>query len=92
MGTVSSTTHIKTISSFSPGIGKHFHIKALYSSDNSVTQLVHILQDEYFLLQTPRIKYLEETNLENVVARELTSSSFPINGKLGTNMIGEVRW
>jgi hypothetical protein len=43
MGTISGTTHIKTIFSFSPGKGKHFIRNALCSSDDYVIQLSHIL-------------------------------------------------
>jgi hypothetical protein len=39
--TIGGTTHIKTIFSFSPGIGKHFIGNALCSSDDSVTGLIH---------------------------------------------------
>jgi len=40
-GTISGTTHIKTIFSFSSGTGKHFIGNALCSSDDSVTHLIH---------------------------------------------------
>jgi len=43
-GTISVTTHIRTIFNASPGIGKYFIGNALCSSDDSVTQLIHILQ------------------------------------------------
>jgi hypothetical protein len=42
-GTIIGTSHIKTIVSFLTGIGKRFFVKALCSSDVSVTQLIHIL-------------------------------------------------
>jgi hypothetical protein len=43
MGTISGTTHIKTIFSFSPGTGRNLIGNALCNSDDSVTQLIHIL-------------------------------------------------
>jgi hypothetical protein len=43
MGTISGTTHIQTIFSFSPGTGKHFTDNALCSPDDFVMQLIHIL-------------------------------------------------
>jgi hypothetical protein len=43
MGTISGTTHITTIFSFSPGTGKHFIGNALSSSEDSVKQLLQIL-------------------------------------------------
>jgi len=42
-GTISSTTHIKTIFSLSPGTDQHFIANGLCNSDDSVMQLVHIL-------------------------------------------------
>jgi hypothetical protein len=39
----SGTTHIKTIFSFSPGTGMRLIGNAFCSSDDSVTQLIHIL-------------------------------------------------
>jgi hypothetical protein len=44
MATISGMAHIKTIFSLSPGTGKRFSGNASYSSDDSVTQLIHILQ------------------------------------------------
>jgi hypothetical protein len=44
MGTISGTTHMKAILSSLPGTGKHFVGNELCSSDDSVTQLIHILQ------------------------------------------------
>jgi len=44
MAAISSTTHIKTTFSVSPGIAKHFTGNALCSSDDSVTQLIRILR------------------------------------------------
>jgi hypothetical protein len=41
MGIISSTTHTKTFN-FLPGTGEHFNGNSLYSSDESVTQLIHI--------------------------------------------------
>jgi len=43
MGTISGTTHLKTKFSFSSGNDMHFIDEALCSSDNAVTQLIHIL-------------------------------------------------
>jgi len=43
MGTVSGTTHIKTIFSFSPGTGRHLLGNALCRSDDSAIQIVNIL-------------------------------------------------
>jgi hypothetical protein len=43
MGTVSGTTHFKTIFSFSPGIDKNFIGKALCRFDYSVMHFIHIL-------------------------------------------------
>jgi hypothetical protein len=59
-GTISGTTHIKTISSFSPGTDKHCIGNTLCSSDDSVTQLIHILQrfttKNFFLNKFPDAK------------------------------------
>jgi len=57
MGTVSGTTHIKTIFSFSPGTEKHFTGNALCSSDDSVTQLIHNLH--FFTLNSVLYKTLQ---------------------------------
>jgi len=43
IGITSGTTHIKTIFSLSPGTDKNFIGNALCSSDDSITQLIHIL-------------------------------------------------
>jgi hypothetical protein len=43
MGTICGTTHNQMIFSFSPDTGMDFTGNALRSSDNSVTQLIHIL-------------------------------------------------
>jgi len=43
MGTISGTTHLKTIFSFSPATDKHFNGSEPYSSEDSVKQLSHIL-------------------------------------------------
>jgi len=43
MATISGTTHIKTIFNFWPGTDMHLSGNALCSSDDSVTQLIHIL-------------------------------------------------
>jgi hypothetical protein len=42
MTTISGTTHIKMIFIISPGNGKHLDGKVLCSSDDSVTQLIHV--------------------------------------------------
>jgi hypothetical protein len=52
MGTISGTTHIKMIFKFLPGIGKHFITNEIWNSDNSVTQLIHIL---YFVVVKRKI-------------------------------------
>jgi len=46
VGAITGTTLIKTLFSFSPSIDKHLIGKTLCSSDDSVTQLIHI----FFLL------------------------------------------
>jgi hypothetical protein len=57
MGTISGTTHITTCS-LSPGTGKNFIGNALCSSDDSVTQLSHILH--FFTINTVFYKPTEE--------------------------------
>jgi hypothetical protein len=68
IGTTSDMTHIKIIFSFSPGNVKRFIGKTLCSSDDSVTQLIHILQfftiKMLFISPLPRRKNLEESNFE----------------------------
>jgi hypothetical protein len=67
IGTISGTTHIKTVFSFWPGIGKHFTGNALWISDNSVMQLIHILLFYMVsrVLYKPPEKNSEKSNLEN---------------------------
>jgi hypothetical protein len=43
MGTISGTTHIKMIFSFSPVIGKHLIGNALWNAEDSIMQLIQIL-------------------------------------------------
>jgi hypothetical protein len=52
MATISGTTNIKTIFSFSPCSGIHFSGNALCSSNDSVTQL-SVFHDKQCLLKTP---------------------------------------
>jgi hypothetical protein len=63
--TISGTTHIKTIFSFSPGTGKHFIGNALCHSDDSVTQLIHILHFFTINVFNKPAEKADETNLEN---------------------------
>jgi len=60
MGTISGTTHIKTIYSSLAGIGKNFTGTTLCISDDSVMQLIHILHNKEFLLQPPTLHPEEE--------------------------------
>jgi len=43
MGNINGTSHIKTVFNFSPGTGKHFIVKSLFSSGDSVTQFITML-------------------------------------------------
>jgi hypothetical protein len=91
MGTISGTTHIKTIFSFSSGTGNYSSGNAFSSSEDSVKQLIHILHKQS-LLQTLR-KNPDESNLEN----EGTNCSYPKIRKDNLcskhmNMMAEVRW
>jgi hypothetical protein len=74
MGTVRGKTHIKMILSFWTGTGKHFIGNVLCSSDDSVTQLIHILHViainiVFYIPPEERIQR-NKTNLENEGARE----------------------
>jgi len=64
MVTISGTTHIKTILSFSPGTGEHFIGNKLHSSDKSDVQFIHILH--LFMVNSVTFKPSpEESNMEN---------------------------
>jgi hypothetical protein len=80
MATISGKTHIKTIFSFSQGTGKNFICNALCSSEDSFTQLIHILHffhiEQYLLQQPPRRNNSEESKPENEGAKEWVLSSF----------------
>jgi hypothetical protein len=66
MGTISGTTHIKTMFSFSPGTGKHFINNAPGSSDGSVTQLIHVLlYTNKSLLTKPQKKKSRGSNMKD---------------------------
>jgi hypothetical protein len=76
MGTISGTTHMKTILSFLPGIGNAF-----YSSDDPFSQLFHILH--FFMINS------EKSNVEMRGPENGPSSSYPVIKELplqkGTN-------
>jgi hypothetical protein len=61
MSTNSGTTHIKTIFSLLPGIGKYFIGNAHCSSDEFVMQLIHMFQ--FFTINIH--KKFRESSLEN---------------------------
>jgi hypothetical protein len=75
MGTISGTTHVMIIFSFWPGIGKHFTGNIFYSSDHSVTQLIHI----FYMFMTNNVFYKppEEKNMEELIWESV--SLFPSN-------------
>jgi len=58
MGTISGTTHIKMIFSFSPSNGKHFIGNTHCSSDNSVKQHIHVLH--FFMTKNVLYNFPEE--------------------------------
>jgi hypothetical protein len=72
MGTISGTTHIKMVLSFSPCLGcislvKHSVALTILHAPQSHFALFH---DKKYLLQLPKRKNPEESNLENEGARE----------------------
>jgi anti-anti-sigma regulatory factor len=60
MGTIIGTIHIKTIFSLSPSTGKRFIGNVLCSSDDSVTQLIHILH--FLTIENIFHKHSEDTS------------------------------
>jgi hypothetical protein len=75
MSTVNGMTHNKMIFSFSPGIVKHFIGNALYSSDHSVTQPIHV--PPFFTINKtfykPQKKDPEEPDVEDEGVRKCIS-------------------
>jgi hypothetical protein len=85
MDTITGTTDMKMIFSFSPVTGSHFIGNALCSSDDSVTQLLHILQlcmIKKCLLQTTRRKNPKEKILEKEEQGNGPTLSCPTSRKL----------
>jgi hypothetical protein len=68
MGTISGTTHIKTIFSFWTGVGKHFIGNALCRSADSFTQLIRVFHS--FTLGNFFYKHTEMSNMENEGPKE----------------------
>jgi hypothetical protein len=78
-------THIKIIFSSLPGIGKHFIGNILCTSDNSVTQLIHILH--FSTINNVFYKLPEEKILRSQICRTERAGnespfSFPTMRKL----------
>jgi hypothetical protein len=66
-GTITGTTHKKTLFNSSPVIGKHFIDNSLSSSDDchAIHSYLAPFHDKERPLQTQRRKYAEESNAEN---------------------------
>jgi hypothetical protein len=81
MGTISGAIHMKTIFSFSPGTGislvTHSAALTILSRTHSHFALFRVKQ---CLLQSPTIKYTQESRLENVGVKDQETPSGP-NGK-----------
>jgi hypothetical protein len=83
MGTISDTTHVKTIFSFLPGTGKRFIGNALRSSDGCYATLSHFapFHNEH------RKKKPDKSNLEE----EVPGNGSPLPVQKGIKTTGEVR-
>jgi hypothetical protein len=99
MGTISGTTHIRTVFSFSPGIGRHFTGNELCSSDDSFnTTLSHLvlIYDKQCLLLIPEAKIQSNQVWRMREPENGCPSSYPVIRKFpvqkDTNMMGRVRW
>jgi len=72
MGAIIDMTHVKTIFSLSLGTDRYLIGNTLCNSDDSVTQLIHILH--FFttnnIFYKPLRRHPEESNLENERSRE----------------------
>jgi hypothetical protein len=100
MGTISDTTHFKTMFSFWPGTDKHFIGNALCCSDGSVTQLLHSLH--FFTINNVFQKKLEKIQTSKTWRQGDRESvppppiSYPAVKKLpilkGPTTTGEMRW
>jgi len=94
IGTISGMTHMKMIFNFLTGTGKHFIGNALCSSDDCHATHSHfaLFHNKQYLLQTPRRKKQEDSNLENEGARKWPSPSFHLTTRKFRAQTWQVKW
>jgi hypothetical protein len=95
MITISGKTHFKMILSFLPGTGKYFIGNMLYSSDDCVMQLIHILQ--FFTINNVFYKCAEKIQGSQIcrmrglgIGPLLSIRKLP--ARKAHNLMEEVRW
>jgi len=98
MGPISGTTYIKMVFSFLPDIGNHFTGNTLWTSDDSVMQLIHIFH--FFMINSVLYKPHKKKSRGNKSGEGGSQgmgllSSYPMLRKLPVqkgNMMGEGKW